>query len=58
MSEVNDFCIKECPLGIEKSEEFLDKNNSAFDAAMDMHCYVKECIKTCLYKDKFITTEN
>lgn len=52
MSEVNDFCIKECPLGIEKSEEFLDKNNSAFDAAMDMHCYVKECIKTCPYKDK------
>ena len=33
---INDFCIKECPLGIEKSEEFLDKNNSAFDAAMDM----------------------
>jgi hypothetical protein len=53
MSEINDFCVKECPLGIKKSGEFLDKNKSAFDAAVDMHYYVKECIKTCPYKDKF-----
>lgn len=52
MSEVKDFCIKSCPLGIEKSKEFLDKNNSAYDAAMDMHFFVKECMKTCPYKDK------
>jgi hypothetical protein len=53
MSEINNFCIKECSLGIKKSEEFLDKNSSAFDAAMDMCFFVEECKKTCPYKDKF-----
>lgn len=52
MSEVRDFCIKGCPIGLEKSKEFLDKNNSAYDAAMDMHFFVDKCIKTCPYKDK------
>jgi hypothetical protein len=53
MSEVRDYCIKECPLGIEKSKEFLEINNSAYDAAMDMHFFVEKCINTCPYKDKF-----
>ena len=33
---MNDFCIKSCLLGKKKSQEFLDKNNSVYDAAMDM----------------------
>ena len=53
MSEVKDFCIKGCPLGREKSKELLDKNNSAYDAAMDMYFFVEECVKTCPYRDKF-----
>lgn len=53
MSELKDFCIEGCPLGKEKSEEFLRINNSPFDAAVDMHFFVKECIKTCPYKDKY-----
>ncbi len=55
---MNDFCIKGCPLGTEKSKEFLDKNNSAYDAAMDMHFFVENCIKTCPHKDKFKTEES
>lgn len=50
---MNDFCIKECPLGKKKSEELLDKNNSAYDAAVDMLYFVEECIKTCPNKEKF-----
>lgn len=52
MPEVRDFCIKDCPLGKEKSREFLDKNNSVYDAATDMYFFVEECIKTCPYKKK------
>ena len=55
---MNDFCIKGCPLGIEKSKEFLDKNDSAYDAAMDMYFFVEECLKTCPHKDKLNTKEN
>jgi hypothetical protein len=49
---MNNYCIKECPLGKEKSEEFLNRNNSAYDAAMDMYFFVEECKNTCPYKDK------
>lgn len=49
---MNDFCIKECPRGKEKSEELLDKNNSALDAAMDMYFFIEKCLETCPYRDK------
>lgn len=58
MSEMNDFCIKGCTIGLAKCEEFLNKNNSAYDAAMDMYFFVDECIKTCPYKSEFKTEEN
>lgn len=51
------YCIKECPLGKEKSRELLDKNNSAYDAALDMQFFVDKCIKTCPYKDKLQADE-
>jgi hypothetical protein len=50
---MNDFCIKECAFGKAKSNEFLDRNDSAYDAAMDMCFFVDECMKTCPHKDKF-----
>ena len=56
--EQRDYCHKECPIGKAKSKEFLDANNSAYDAAMDMWFFVEKCIKTCPYKDKFKTKEN
>ncbi len=55
---MNDFCIKECPFGKEKSKEFLDKNNSVYDAVIDMQTFVKECIKTCPHRDKLNTKED
>lgn len=55
---MNDFCIKSCPLGKKKSKELLDKNNSVYDAAMDMRFFVEECLKTCPHKDKFKAKEN
>lgn len=41
------YCIKQCENGIAKSNEFLDNNNSAYDAAIDMWAFVEECKKTC-----------
>ena len=52
MSQINKFCIKSCPVGIEKSRELLSKNESVYDAVADMRCFVEKCIKTCPYKDK------
>ncbi len=46
------YCDKNCLIGKEKSKEFLDSNNSAYDAAMDFMWFVEECFKTCPYKDK------
>jgi hypothetical protein len=57
MSEVKDFCIKECPIGKKKSREFLDMDNSAYDAALDMYFFVEKCMNTCPYKDKFNAKE-
>ena len=51
---MKDYCIKDCPIGKAKTEELLRKNNSVYDAAMDMHFFVKECRKTCPYKDNWI----
>ena len=58
MIEMNDFCIEKCPLGKEKSKEFLTINNSVYDAVVDMYYFVEECTKTCPYKDKLNTKEN
>ena len=45
--EQRDYCYKECPIGKAKSEEFLDANNSAYDAALDMMWFVEKCSETC-----------
>lgn len=50
--EVNiTYCSKKCPIGMKASREFLDNNNSAYDAALDFCFFVDECFKTCPYKD-------
>ena len=46
------YCDKICPIGSKKSEEFLDKNNSAFDAAVDFSSFIYKCFETCPYKEK------
>lgn len=51
------YCDKLCPIGSKVSEEILNKNNSAFDAAIDFTYFVEECFKTCPYKEKH-TEEN
>jgi hypothetical protein len=45
--EQRDYCYKECPIGKAKSKEFLDANNSAYDAALDMMWFVEKCSETC-----------
>lgn len=46
------YCDKICMIGKKASEDFLLKNNSAYDAALDFIFFTKECFKTCPYKDK------
>ena len=45
-------CSKECPKGIKASDECLNKNNSAYDAALDFIAFVNECSKTCSHKNE------
>lgn len=45
------YCGTECPKGKKASEDFINKNNSAFDAAIDFSLFVNECFKTCPYKE-------
>ena len=49
-----DYCNKECPIGIKASAEFLEKNNSAYDAALDFLWFTETCFEACKYKEKHI----
>lgn len=51
------YCDKQCPIGIEARNKFLNENNSAYDAAIDFQFFVEECFKTCLYKKEHIKEE-
>ena len=44
---VRRYCIDVCPIGKAKTTEFLEKNNSVFDAVTDMNIFVDHCKKTC-----------
>ena len=46
------FCGEYCKIGKEKSKEFLDSNNSAYDAALDFMWFVDKCFINCSHKDK------
>lgn len=46
------YCRKICSIGKAKSEEFLDRNNSAYDAAIDFLVFTDKCFETCPFKDK------
>jgi hypothetical protein len=45
------YCNEKCPIGKQKSEEFLKANNSAYDAFIDFRFFADECYKTCPYKN-------
>lgn len=49
-----EYCYKNCVRGKSASEEFLEKNNSVYDAVSDFWAFVDECFKTCPYKDKHV----
>lgn len=42
-----EYCYTICEKGKAKGKQFLDDNNSAFDAALDFRFFVDECKKTC-----------
>jgi hypothetical protein len=45
------YCNDECPKGIEARNKFLKRYNSAYDAITDFRLFVKDCSKTCPYKE-------
>ena len=51
------YCNDECPIGKAARDEFLDLNNSAYDAAMDFRFFTDNCFKTCPYKDIHLKRE-
>jgi hypothetical protein len=53
-----EYCNNYCQKGIEMRNKFLDKNNSAYDAAMDFRWFVEKCFETCIYKDKHLEEAN
>jgi hypothetical protein len=46
-----EYCNEVCPIGKQKSKEFLDTNNSFYDAVVDFRHFVDSCFKTCPYKE-------
>ena len=44
MTKYSLYCIRECPIGKPKSDEFLKANNSGIDAAIDMQFFVDKCV--------------
>lgn len=49
-----EYCYNHCSKGKKISEEFLEKNNSVYDAASDFWAFTEECFKTCPYKDMHV----
>lgn len=47
-----EYCHGHCEKGRKASADFLNNNNSAYDAALDFMWFTDECFKTCLHKDK------
>ena len=45
------YCDKKCPIGMKAGREFLDNNNSAYEAGLNFSSFVEECFKTCQYKE-------
>ena len=45
------YCSRTCEIGKRASKEFLDQNNSAYEAALDFHIFVEKCFNTCKYKE-------
>lgn len=50
----NEYCYKCCDKGKAASDEFLKRNNSAYDAVIDFWLFTKECFNTCPYKDEHV----
>ena len=46
-----EYCGKKCSKGIKASEKFLNRNNSAYDAAIDFWDFTDKCFETCPYKE-------
>lgn len=44
MTKYSLYCIRECPIGKPKADEFLKANNSGIDAAIDMQFFVDKCV--------------
>lgn len=44
MTKYSLYCIRECPIGKLKSDEFLKVNNSGIDAAIDMQFFVDKYV--------------
>jgi hypothetical protein len=45
------YCNNECQKGKKASKDFLDNNNSAYDAALDFMRFTEKCFETCPYKE-------
>lgn len=48
------YCSKKCQIGISKSAELLNMNDSVYDAAFDFNAFAEECFKTCPHKEEHI----
>jgi hypothetical protein len=46
----DEFCLKHCEIGKQKTKELLANNNSAYDAALDFFWFVEKCKKTCPHR--------
>lgn len=52
-----EYCNEVCQIGKQKSKEFINKNNSFYDAAVDFRFFVDSCFKTCPYKEMYDKSE-
>lgn len=51
------YCNQKCSVGKEASKKYLDESEAVSDAAIDFWYFIKECFKTCPYKDNYETEE-
>ena len=45
------YCYEKCDIGVKAGKQFLEQNESIFDAASDFQCFVENCFQACPYKN-------
>jgi hypothetical protein len=52
------YCLEKCLTGNAASKNFLNSQNSIFDAVVDFQLFTTKCFETCPYKEAHVNIKD